>query len=128
VKKNNRPHLRKLVRRDHTVSPGQLKKETMLQELFAIAQDLNRHFPDGNEPYQIMTRLLEECGELAQQVHHFERKAPKLQKYGEPNNAKMAKEVKDVIRAALQIALYYGIEKQVEETFAQSYQAIKKEN
>jgi NTP pyrophosphatase (non-canonical NTP hydrolase) len=40
----------------------------MLEKLFIITEDLTQRFPDGNNPFQIMTRLLEECGELAEQV------------------------------------------------------------
>jgi NTP pyrophosphatase (non-canonical NTP hydrolase) len=32
-----------------------------------------------------MTRLLEECGELAKEVNHFEGTGIKRQKYGEPD-------------------------------------------
>ena len=99
----------------------------MLQDLLTITAHLNRRFPDGNDPFQIMTRLLEECGELAQQVNHFEGTGVKRDKYGEPDKAKMAKEVKDVIRGALQIALYYGIEDELEASFQQSFQAMKDE-
>ncbi len=96
----------------------------MLEPLFAITQDLNRRFPAGNTPYQIMTRLLEESGELAQQVNHFESSGVKRQKHGEPDPAHMAKEVMDVVRAALQVALYYGIEAEVAAVFARAYAAI----
>lgn len=98
----------------------------MLEPLFTLTQDLNRRFPEGDQPYQIMTRLLEECGELAQQVNHFENSGVKQQKYGPPDPAHMAKEIKDVIRCALQIALYYRIEAEVEATFQQSYSSIEK--
>lgn len=37
----------------------------MYEKLLAITHGLNRRFPDGNHPFQIMTRLLEESGELA---------------------------------------------------------------
>lgn len=96
----------------------------MIEPLWAITHDLNRRFPAGNTPYQIMTRLLEECGELAQQVNHFEDAGVKRAKYGEPAPAHMAKEIKDVLRAALQIAIYYGIEAEVEAALAQSYAAL----
>lgn len=97
----------------------------MLEPLFALARDLNERFPGSDDPYEIMTRLVEESGELAEQVHHFEGKERKIAKYGEPDKAKLAKEIKDVVRAAFQIALHYGIEQEVEESFQQSYQAIK---
>lgn len=96
----------------------------MLAKLFAVAEDLNRRFPAGNDPYQIMTRLLEECGELAQQVNHFEKSGLKCDKHGEPDATKMAKEIKDIIRAALQVAVYYGIQDEVELSFKNSYAAI----
>ena len=100
----------------------------MLEPLFAITEHLNRRFPAGNEPYQIMTRLLEECGELAQQVNHFEGAGVKQEKYGAIDRDKMAKEIKDVIRGALQIAIYYGIEDAVESSFAVSLAAIDQED
>lgn len=89
----------------------------MLEPLWAITSDLNRRFPNGNEPFQIMTRLLEECGELAQQVNHLEGSGLKVAKHGVPDSAHLAKEVKDVIRCALQIAIYYGIEAEVRQRF-----------
>ncbi len=99
----------------------------MLEPLWAITHDLNRRFPNGNTPDQIMTRLLEESGELAQQVNHFEDSGLKRQKHGAPDPAHLAKELKDVIRCALQIAIYYGIEAEVEQTFVQSLMAIAQE-
>jgi NTP pyrophosphatase (non-canonical NTP hydrolase) len=63
------------------------------EKLVAINQALWWTFPDGNNPYQIMTRLLEECGELAEQVHIFERDGVKPDKHGEPDPAKMTKEI-----------------------------------
>ena len=98
----------------------------MLEKLLVITEDLTRRFPDGNNPFQIMTRLLEECSELAEQVNHFEGTGVKREKHGEPNKEKMAKEVIDVIRGALQIALYYGIEAEVEACFEQSHRSAIK--
>ena len=96
----------------------------MLEKLFVITEDLMHRFPDGNNPFQIMTRLLEEGGERAEQVNHFEGSGVKREKPGEPDKEKMAKEVKDVIRGTLQIALYYGIEAEVEASFEESYKSI----
>lgn len=98
-----------------------------MEILWQITEGLNHRFPDGNEPFQIMTRLLEECGELAQQVNHFEGGGIKRQKYGEPDKTKMAKEVMDVLRAAVQIALYYDLRSELETTLEASYQKLKEE-
>ena len=99
----------------------------MLNKLLPITKGLNRRFPDGNEPFQIATRLLEECGELAKEVNHFEGTGGKREKYGEPDKAHLAKEVHDVMRVALQIALYYQIEEELEASIEKSYQRMKEE-
>jgi 8-oxo-dGTP diphosphatase len=97
------------------------------QKLLSITLGLNRRFPNGNHPYQIMTRLLEESGELAQQVHHFEGAGVKREKYGQPDRAHLAKEVMDVLRCALQISLYYGIESELIASIETSYQRMLSE-
>jgi ADP-ribose pyrophosphatase YjhB (NUDIX family)/NTP pyrophosphatase (non-canonical NTP hydrolase) len=85
------------------------------EKLLAITQALWRTFPDGNSPYQIMTRLMEECGELAEQVHIFERDGVKPEKHGEPDPSKMTKEIQDVMICALQVAVYYDLMAALEE-------------
>jgi len=79
----------------------------LFTKLKLVNAGLRRRYPRGNDPFQIMTRLLEECGELAEQVNLFEDIGIKRTKLGEPDRAKMAKEVMDVLRCALQVADYY---------------------
>lgn len=98
-----------------------------MERLITITKGLNRRFPEGNDPFKIITRLAEECGELAKEVNHWERTGSKIQKYGEPDKKHLAKEVHDVIRCALQVALYYGVDKEVEATFDESYWRLKNE-
>jgi len=102
-------------------------KPDLMERLKIISVGLSRRFPDHNEPFQIMTRLLEECGELAEQVNHFEGTGVKLEKYGQPDKAKLAKEVQDVLRCALQITQYYGIEQELAVSIENSYQRLKAE-
>ena len=99
----------------------------MLDKLLPITKGLNRRFASGNDPFQIATRLLEECGELAKEINHFEGQGVKRQKYGEPNKEHLAKEVQDVMRSALQVALYYQIEAELETSIEQAYQRMKGE-
>jgi NTP pyrophosphatase (non-canonical NTP hydrolase) len=98
-----------------------------LDIMFAIVKGLAKRFPKGNDPYQSLARLLEECGELAQQVNLFEGAGVKDAKYGKPDKQKLAKEVQDVIRGALQIAVYYGIEEEIAMSFESSYNALREE-
>ena len=99
----------------------------MLQKLWQIANGMNHRFPKGRDPFQIMTRLLEECGELAQQVNHFEGSGVKRAKHGEPDREALAKEVRQALIGVLQIAVYYGIERKVEQSLEWSYQRLKQE-
>lgn len=44
-------------------------KQNEICDIFLrLASGMNARFPEGNEPYQIMTRLLEECGEVAKEA------------------------------------------------------------
>ena len=96
-----------------------------LEKLYAITLGLNRRFPDENDPFQMMTRLLEEDGELAQMVNHFEGTGIKQEKYGLPDKTKLAKEVMDLLRCTLQIAIYYGVEAELENKINDSYEKMK---
>jgi NTP pyrophosphatase (non-canonical NTP hydrolase) len=99
----------------------------MLENLWLISMGLSRRFPQGEEPFQMMTRLLEECGELAEQVNHFEGSGVKREKLGEPSKAKMAKEVQNVLTCALRIAQYYQLETELEASILTSCQKLRNE-
>ncbi len=43
----------------------------MFEKLILTSKGLNRRFEDGNDPFQIATRLLEESGELAKEFNHL---------------------------------------------------------
>jgi len=96
-----------------------------LEKLYAISHGLNRRFPKGNGPFQMMTRLLEESGELAQMVNHFEETGIKLEKYGLPDKPKLAKELMDILRCVLQVSIYYGVENELEQRIDESYEKMK---
>ncbi len=99
----------------------------MIEKLYALTHALNTRFPAGNEPFQMMTRLLEESGELAQQVNHFENTGIKRDKYGEPDHAKLTKEVLDVLRCTLQVAVYYHLETELATMIEERYQRAQAE-
>ena len=43
-----------------------------MERFYRMARGANRRFPGGNEPFQIVTRLLEKCGEVAAEVNLWE--------------------------------------------------------
>jgi len=96
------------------------------EELIEIVKYLDERFPNGNEIFQRVSRLAEETGELAQMVNHMEGMGIKHEKYGMPDKEKLAKEVQDVIRAALGIAKHYQIEKLLEQSIHTAYKKSQK--
>ena len=92
-----------------------------LEALFEIVDALNKKYPTGNTPFQIVARLTEEVGELAQAVNHCERTGIKVEKYGPPDRARLATEVHHVLRAALGVARYYGIEGELKDSIDTSH-------
>lgn len=93
-------------------------------KLYKIVEGLNVRYPDGNEPFMIVTRLAEECGEVAAEVMHFERKGRKVELYGEPDPRKLAKELQQVIRGALALAVHYNLQEALVASIDDSYQRV----
>ena len=98
-----------------------------MKRIYDMNAGLNKRFPNGNDPFQIITRLAEECGELAAEVNHFEGTGVKVDKWGEPDRSKLAKEIMDVVRCALQVAMYYQVEDELETVINAHRQRMVKE-
>lgn len=96
-------------------------------ELLKLAEGYKNRFPEGFEPFQMATRLLEECGEVAKEINHWEDTGIKKLKYGEPNKEKLAGEIKQSLAALMQIAIYYGVEKELEASVNESISKMKNE-
>ncbi|GAA0956050.1 hypothetical protein [Virgisporangium aurantiacum] len=79
---------------------------THLVELVAA---LDRRFPSHNGPFERVSRLAEEAGELAAAVNHAEGMGVKNDKHGTPDLTNLVKEVEDVLRSAIGIAHHYGV-------------------
>jgi NTP pyrophosphatase (non-canonical NTP hydrolase) len=94
------------------------------EKLYLCLDGYNRKFPNGNTPFHIITRLCEEAGELASAVNHFENTGIKRQKHGEPDRMALAKEIQDVVRTALCVARYYGVESEVEMAINGTYERL----
>ena len=82
----------------------------VIRKLYKICEAYEVGFPGNADPFRILARLMEESGELAEQVHLREGLGLKRQKHGEPDDKKLAKEIQDIMTAVLDIARYYGIE------------------
>lgn len=86
---------------------------------------MNREFPDGNTPFEMLARLMEECGELAEQVHIFEGSGIKRKKHGLPDPDKLGAEIRDVLLCVVQIAEHYAVKPNVELAIAQRLERLR---
>ena len=98
-----------------------------MNRFYKMVEASNKRFPKGVEPFQMATRLLEECGEVAKEINHWEDSGIKRQKYGEPNKEDLANELRQSMVELFKIAAYYSVEKELEESIDQSLQRSKKE-
>ena len=98
-----------------------------MDKLYQLAKGYTNRFPDGNNPYQIATRILEECGEVASEVNHFEKSGIKIHKYGEPSKQHLADEIKQAINALIQLAVYYNVETELELSINRSLEKMREE-
>ena len=99
-----------------------------MNKLYQLAKGYTNRFPDGNEPYRITARILEECGEVASEVNHFERSGIKVLKHGEPSKQHMADEIKQAINALIQQAVYYHVEEELAASIERSLEKMKNGN
>lgn len=93
----------------------------------AIVQALDERFPDGSSIFQRVSRLTEECGELAAAVNHKESMGIKKEKHGIPNDENLVKELQDVLRATLGIARHYHLENELEASIEKFYKAYQQD-
>ena len=98
-----------------------------MEKLYLLAEGANKRFPKGDEPFQMVTRLLEECGEVASQVNHFEDSGIKRQKHGEPSKQALANEIRQAMVALAQLAAHYGVQEEVRQSIDASLERIRLE-
>lgn len=99
-----------------------------MDKLYKMVQGHFKRFPKGVEPFQMVTRLLEECGEVASEVNHFEDSGIKSLKYGEPSKNALAGEIKQAMVALMEIAVYYSVEEELEISISDSLKRMRDEN
>lgn len=99
-----------------------------MDRLYKMVEGYFKRFPKGVEPFQMTTRLLEECGEVASEVNHFEDSGIKRQKHGEPSKEALAGEIKQAMVALMQIAVYYSVQEELDRSIEKSLAKMREEN
>ena len=98
-----------------------------MEQLIKLAQGSMKRFPNGKDPFQTESRLLEECAEVASEINLLEDSGIKRQKHGEPKKENIAGEIRQAINALMQIALYYDVTDELQQSMDESLERLKKE-
>jgi len=98
-----------------------------MERFYKMVEASNKRFPEGVEPFQMATRLLEECGEVAAEINHWENSGLKRQKHGEPSKEHFADELRQTITELFKIAVYYSVQEELEDSISRSLQRSKGE-
>lgn len=109
------------------ITDAQGRESETFAALAEIVIALDRRFPDGGGVFQRVSRLCEEAGELAQAVNRREGMGLKASKGGPLDDAELAQEVQDVLRAALGLAAHYGLLGDVERSIERSYRRCQRD-
>ena len=98
-----------------------------MEKLKQLATGMNHRFPEGDDAFQITTRLLEECGEVAKEVNRLEKSGTKVQRHGNGTKEDLASEIKDAMNALMQLAIHYDAMEQVEISIDKSIEQLTRE-
>ncbi len=98
-----------------------------MEKFYKMVEASNKRFPNGVAPYQMATRLLEECGEIAAEINLWEDSGVKRQKHGEPKKENIANEIRQAMVELVKIAKYYNVEKELEESIEVSLRRSREE-
>ncbi len=98
-----------------------------MEKLKLLAEGMNRRFPKGNHAFQITTRILEECGEVAKEVNRLENSGTKVLRHGTGTREDLAGEIKDVMNALMQLAIFYDAVDLVQESINNSIEQLREE-
>ena len=98
-----------------------------MQRFYKMVEASNNRFPEGVEPYQMATRLLEECGEIAAEINLWEYSGVKRQKHGDPKKENIANEIRQAMVELVKIAQYYHVEEELDASIQASLARSKAE-
>lgn len=98
-----------------------------MERFYKMVEASNKRFPEGVKPFQMATRLLEECGEIASEINLWENSGIKRQKHGDPKKENIANEIRQAMVELVKIARYYHVEGELETSIQISLERSREE-
>lgn len=96
-----------------------------LEMIDKVVERLNKKYTRGDELFKIVSRLAEECGEVAQQVNHYEIRGVNTERNNRDNKDELISEIYQVMLVSYQLIKYFGLEDGLKEKIVSSYQDYK---
>lgn len=81
----------------------------LLTKISLVAQAQTKRFPNGDEPFKIVSRLLEESGEVSWELNHYERKNICIEQNCKENKENLVAETYQVMIALNQLLQYFDL-------------------
>lgn len=81
----------------------------LLSKISLVAQAQSKRFPNGDEPFKIMSRLLEECGEVSWELNHYERMNISVERNCKNNKENIVAEAYQVVMVLSQLLQYFDL-------------------
>jgi NTP pyrophosphatase (non-canonical NTP hydrolase) len=94
----------------------------LLTKVQRVAQVQTKRFPNGNDPYKIGCRILEEAGETIQQLNHYERWGVSVGEKSKEGKENLVKEAYQVFVALNQLMQYFDLSADLENHINDVYQ------
>ena len=98
-----------------------------MERFYKMVEASNKRFQEGVKPFQMATRLLEECGEIASEINLWEDSGIKRQKHGDLKKEDIANEIRQAMVELVKIAQYYHVEDELEASIQTSLERSKAE-
>lgn len=98
-----------------------------MERFYQMVEASNKRFPNGVAPFQMATRLLEECGEVAAEINLWEDSGLKRQKHEDPKKENIANEIRQAMVELAKIAVYYHVEEELEQAIENSIERSRQE-
>lgn len=94
----------------------------LLTKVQQVAKAQTKRFPNGNEPFKIGCRILEEAGETIQQLNHYERWGVSTSEKSKEGKENIVKETYQVFIALSQLMQYFDLSIDLENHINEVYQ------
>jgi NTP pyrophosphatase (non-canonical NTP hydrolase) len=100
---------------------AEINYDTM-EILMKIAQAQTKRFPAGEDPYKNVCRILEEAGEVAWEINHYERKGIPIDKGNRQDKEHIVLEAFQLCEVTCQLLQYFDLTTDFKDFIADTYQ------